>query len=182
MTLGEKANMTTKLTPLTLMVFTLFTFSTSTYANDTQSLLKQFHSLGITHCDEFINNNVTVKGNWKFFLTKHADGLDGPATEVNMVQIHGSKINSLKSNYTFVQTLKKCFLHKTGIIKTNKSCTDSINKDIWKLQYNLPDFDYKRFKNAKGMVLFTKELSEKSCLLEYEFRTKGEHSIYRPIK
>lgn len=174
--------MTTRLTALTISLLLFFNIANTANANEAnQGLLKQFHSLGITHCDEFINKHVSVNGQWKFFLTKHAGGLDGPATEVNMVQIHGSKVNSLKSNYTFVQTLKKCFLHKTGHIVSNMSCEDSINKEIWQPQYKLPDFDYQRFKNKKGMVLYTKPLSTKSCLLEFEFRTKGDHSIYRPF-
>lgn len=170
-----------KLSFLTFLFIVFFNLPLTALANNSQQLLKQFHSLGITHCDEFISKNIPVKGQWKFFLTKHEGGLDGPSTEVSMVQIHGEKSNSLKNNYTFIQTLKKCFLHKTGSIHTQKPCSESINSKQWKIQYNLPDFDYKRYKNSAGIVLYTKPLSKNSCLLEYDFRSKGNHSVYKPF-
>lgn len=147
-----------------------------------QALLKQFHALGVTHCDEFITKNTRTAGEWKFFLNKHASGIDGPSTEVSMVQISGSGDNSFKTDFSFIQTLKKCFLHKKGQITVNEPCSKAVDEKIWKIQYQLPGNAYKRYKDAKGIVLYSKELSPQSCLLEYEFRTRGNHSVYRPIQ
>lgn len=150
--------------------------------NSDTKLLKEFHELGITHCDEFIQKNIQTKGDWKFFLSKHAGGLDGPTTEITMVQIYGDKKNSFKNDYTFVQTLKKCFLHKRGLITAQEPCSAAVNPEIWKIQFNLPGYSFKRYRDKKGIVLYSNELSPNQCLIEYEFRTKGEHSPYKPIK
>ena len=166
---------------LLLLLLTMPVLSTQAQSSN-QNLLKQFHKLGITHCDAFIEKNIQVKGEWKFFLSKHAGGIDGPSTEVSMVQIYGTPENSYKNDYTFIQTLKKCFLHKRGLITAQEPCSSAVNSKTWKVQFNLPGFSFKRFKNEKGIVLYSQELSDNRCLIEYEFRTKGEHSLYKPIK
>lgn len=152
-------------------------------AQDNQpKLLKQFHEFGITHCDEFIAKNTATKGPWKFFMNKHPGGIDGPSTEVSLTQISGKPGESLKTNYMFIQTLKQCFMRKSGQVMVNDSCQNAVDKTVWNLQYNLPNFDYKRFKDKKGVILFSKEIQlggEKACLLDYEFRSSGNHSIYR---
>lgn len=162
------------------IISTLLT--TSVYAQTevaNQNILQQFHKMGITHCDEFIEKNIQAKGDWKFFLSKHAGGLDGPSTEVSMVQIYGDKTSSFKNDYTFVQTLKKCFLHKRGSIFAKEPCASAVDTEQWKIQFNLPGYSYKRYKNAKGIVLYSNAITADQCLLEYEYRTKGEHSLYK---
>jgi len=138
--------------------------------------------MGITHCDDFILKNTQTQGQWKFFMNKHAGGIDGPSTEVSLVQISGNLTKSYKTDYSFIQTLKQCFMHKKGQITVQEPCSKAVNADIWNIQYNLPNLAYKRYKDKKGIVLYSKDLGENSCLLEYEFRTVGEHSIYKPIK
>ena len=170
---------------LTLISPTLLADSDTTTTDpnrDNNELLKQIHKLGITHCDEFILQNTKVKGAWKFFMNKHSGGIDGPSTEVSMVQIYGQKGKTYKTDYSFIQTLKKCFLHKKGQITVEEPCNKAVDLNSWILHYELPNFDYRRYKNEKGIVLYTKDLSKNSCLLEYEFRTVGEHSIYRKIE
>ncbi|GAB6069023.1 hypothetical protein JCM30760_01200 [Thiomicrorhabdus hydrogeniphila] len=147
-------------------------------------LLKQFHKFGITHCDNFIKKNTATPGEWKFFMNKQPGGLDGPSTEVSLTQISGKPGQSIKTDYSFIQTLKACFLHKTGQIIAFDSCDKAVDKKVWNLEYNLAEFDYKRYKDAKGVVLFTKEITmdnKKVCFLNYDFRTKGSHSIYRKL-
>ncbi len=150
--------------------------------NNDALLLKQFHELGITHCDEFIKNNTRSKGEWQFFLNKHAEGIDGPSTEVSMVQISRSNGISIKTDYSFIQSLKQCFLHKRGLITTVESCAKAVDSEIWTIQYELPQNDYRRYQDAKGIILYTKDLASGGCLLEYEFRTKGKHSLYKAIE
>lgn len=145
-------------------------------------LLKQFHTMSITHCDEFITEHTKAPGMWKFFLNKHAGGIDGPSTEVFMVQISGNEKASYKTDYSFIQTLKKCFVHKRGVITVEESCDSAINTDIWRIQYNLPGFDYKRYKDKKGIILYAKNVGKNACLMEYEYRSSGEHSVFKPIK
>ncbi|WP_040727183.1 hypothetical protein [Thiomicrorhabdus sp. Kp2] len=168
-----------------ILLITLMLQSWLTYAEeDKNQLLKQFHEFGITHCDEFISKNTATPGAWKFFMNKHPGGIDGPSTEVSLTQISGKPGQSFKTNYTFIQTLKQCFLHKSGQITAFDSCEKAVDKKVWNLQYNLPEFDFKRYKDKKGVVLFTKEVSlgdKKICLLNYEFRTSGKHSIYHKL-
>lgn len=166
---------------LYLLLFSLPINSSMASSSD-RNLLKNFHELGITHCDEFIQKNIQAKGDWKFFLSKHAGGLDGPTTEVTMVQIYGDKKNSFKNDYTFVQTLKKCFLHKRGTITAQEACSSAVNPQLWKIQFNLPGYSFKRYRDKKGIILYSNELSANQCLIEYEFRTKGDHSPYKPIE
>ncbi|WP_029408657.1 hypothetical protein [Thiomicrorhabdus sp. Milos-T2] len=150
----------------------------------TQTMLKDFHKFGITHCDEFIQKNTATPGSWKYFINKHPGGIDGPSTEVALTQISGSRGQSFKTDYTFIQTLKKCFLHKQGQITAFENCDKAVDKNIWKVQFNLPDYDYKRYKDKTGIVLYAKDIEingNKACLLDYEFRVQGEHSIYRKL-
>ncbi|WP_321325448.1 hypothetical protein [Thiomicrorhabdus sp.] len=168
-----------------LLFLTLILHSWLAYANDDQTqLLKQFHEFGITHCDEFISKNTATPGVWKFFMSKHPGGIDGPSTEVSLTQISGKPGQSFKTDYTFIQTLKQCFLHKSGQIVAFDSCAKAVDSKVWNLQYKLPEFDYERYKDKKGVILFTKEIAiddKKICLLNYEFRTQGKHSIYKKI-
>ncbi len=169
-----------------LLIPSLFIHNSYAENQDVQDiqpeLLKEFHKMGITHCDEFILKNTQTKGAWKFFLNKHAGGIDGPSTEVSLTQISGQLGKSYKTDYSFIQTLKQCFLHKKGQITVNEPCSQAVDSNTWKTQYNLPGYDYKRYKDAKGVVLYSKSISDNSCLLEYEFRTVGDHSVYKPIQ
>lgn len=159
----------------------MLTSLSSLAENKKDQLLKEFHNFGITHCDEFISKNTATPGSWKFFINKHPGGIDGPSTEVSLTQISGNPGQTFKTSYTFIQTLKQCFLHKKGQITAFDSCHKAVDPKVWNVQYNLPDFDYKRFKDKKGIIPYAKEIElsgEKACLLDYEFRTKGDHSIY----
>lgn len=162
---------------LTASIFT----SLPSYAETNKNpILDEFHKFGITHCDEFIQKNTAALGSWKFFIHKHPGGIDGPSTEVSLTQISGKPGQSIKTDYTFIQTLKQCFLHKRGQVTAFDSCDKAVDSKIWNIQFNLPDYDYKRYKDQKGIILYAKELElggKKACLLDYEFRTKGKHSI-----
>ncbi|NPA72446.1 MAG: hypothetical protein GXO35_06410 [Gammaproteobacteria bacterium] len=70
-------------------------------------------------------------------------------------------------------------MHKKGHITSLQPCHKAVDRDIWKVQFNLPNFDYKKYKNTQGVVLYAKEVetpNQKICLLDYEFRAKGEHT------
>jgi len=163
---------------LTLLMFTSLQ---SVAEKEQDQLLKEFHNYGITHCDEFISKNTVTPGNWKFFINKHPGGIDGSSTEVFLTQISGKPGQTFKTSYTFIQTLKQCFLHKKGQITAFDNCDKAVDPIVWSLEYNLPGFDYKRYKDNKGIILYAKEIElngKKACLLDYEFRTKGNQSIH----
>ncbi|BCN92228.1 hypothetical protein THMIRHAM_00130 [Thiomicrorhabdus immobilis] len=160
----------------------MFTTLQSYAQTNKDPMLDEFHKFGITHCDEFIQKNTENMGNWKFFIDKYSGGIDGPSTEVSLTQISGKPGQSFKTDYTFIQTLKQCFLHKRGKITAFDSCAKAVDSKIWTLQFDLPNYGYKRYTDSKGIILYTKELElggKNACLLEYEFRTKGAHSVVR---
>ena len=95
-------------------------FSSIASADDTQLLLNSFHEYGITKCDSFIAENSGLNGNWNYFINKHSGGIDGPATEVTVTQIYGSKDDTVKTEDTYIQTAKKCFLRSFSYSKIKK--------------------------------------------------------------
>ena len=161
------------------LVFVAILLSPNAFSDDLNNkLLIEFHKLGVTHCDDFILKNSRTAGHWRFFLNKHLNGIDGPTTEVSMVQISGNGDNSYKTDYSFVQTLKGCYLHKKGQITVNQPCSEAVDGKTWRVQYNFPKNAYKRYKDAKGIILYSKEINPETCLLEFDYRSSGKHSVY----
>ncbi|MEA1989098.1 MAG: hypothetical protein U9N57_07830 [Pseudomonadota bacterium] len=116
-------------------------------------------------------------------MHKHAGGIDGPSTEVALTQISGKPGQSYKTDFSFIQTLKKCFVHKRGHITAYDNCAKAVDTKNWNVQYNLPGYDYKRYKDKNGVILYAKDITlgdNQACLLDFEFRSSSEHSIYRP--
>ncbi|TKB50606.1 hypothetical protein FCL40_05500 [Ferrimonas sediminicola] len=147
-------------------------------ANDDQTLLKAFHDYGISKCDSFILENSKLKGNWNFFINKHAGGIDGPATEVTITQIFGSKGDTVKTEGTYIQTEKKCFLRSTWTLTFPGSCSENIDGNAWYISTDMPNKDYTTYKNAGGIELHAKEISVgnfKACIQEGSQRASASH-------
>ena len=77
--------------------------------SDDEKLLNAFHKYGLTKCDKFILANSKLKGDWNFFISKHPD-IDG-VKEASAIQITGSKNDTVKTDDSYIQTPKACFLH-----------------------------------------------------------------------
>jgi hypothetical protein len=153
-------------------------FSNPVFANDDQELLTPFHEYGISKCDSFILENSKLKSNWNFFINKHAGGIDGPATEVTITQIFGSKDDTVKTEDTYIQTTKKCFLRSTWTLTFPGSCSDNIDGDDWYVSTKMPSKDYTTYKNAGGIELHAKEISMgnfKACVQEGSKRISSSH-------
>ncbi|WP_133406907.1 hypothetical protein [Parashewanella tropica] len=147
-------------------------------ANGDQSLLKSFHEYGISKCDRFILENSKLKSNWNFFIDKHVGGIDGPATEVTVTQIFGSKGDTVKTDATYIQTSKKCFLRKTWTLTFPGACSENIDGNAWYISKKMPNKDYTTYKNAGGIELHAKEISMgnfKACVQEGSLRKSGSH-------
>ncbi|MCG5531602.1 hypothetical protein LRD18_12180 [Halorhodospira halochloris] len=147
-------------------------------ANDTQILLKAFHEYGITKCDGFIAENSSLKSNWNFFISKHAGGIDGPATEVTVTQIFGSKGDTVKVEDTYIQTPNKCFLRQTWTLTFQGACSDNIDGNAWYVSTPMPDKDYTTYKNAGGIEMHAKEISMgnfRACIQEGSKRISSAH-------
>ena len=159
-------------------------FSSIASADDTQLLLNSFHEYGITKCDSFIAENSGLNGNWNYFINKHSGGIDGPATEVTVTQIYGSKDDTVKTEDTYIQTAKKCFLRSTWTLTFPGPCSDSIDGNAWYVATAMPNKDYTTYKNAGGIELHAKEISMgnfKACVQEGSKRINGNHGQATPV-
>jgi len=159
-------------------VLALF-FSTASYAQkDNQILLDSFHKYGIKKCDSFIEKNSSLRSNWNFYISKHAGGIDGPATEVTVIQIFGSAGDTVKIADTYIQTPKKCFLTSSWTLTFKGSCESNVDGNSWYVSDPMPSKDYTQYTNAGGVEMLAKEISMgnfKACLQEGMKRVSGPH-------
>ncbi|ARD45604.1 hypothetical protein [Colwellia sp. PAMC 21821] len=163
---------------LAVVLSSSFISALPAYANDDQLLLKQFHDYGIKKCDAFIIEKSKLKGGWSLFINKHAGGIDGPSTEVTMTQIFGSKDDTVKTEDTYIQTSKKCFLRHTWTVTFPGSCESNIDGNAWYISTKMPNKDYTTYKNSGGIELHAKEISMgnfKACVQEGSSRSSAAH-------
>ena len=160
------------------VLFYFFTSSSPVFADsDNKILLNAFHKYGITKCDTFILENSRLKTNWNFFISKHAGGIDGPVTEVSVIQIFGKKTDTVKVDYSYIQSPKSCFLHSRSTITYPGSCTSNIDGDFWYISNSMPTKDYTTYTNKGGIEMQAKEISVgnfKACIQEINIRKKGK--------
>jgi hypothetical protein len=161
-----------------ISLFHIFFIASLAHGNsDTQALLNTFHQYSISKCDNFILNNSHFKGQWKFFINKHVGGIDGVSTEVSAVQIFGVKNDTVKIDYSYIQTQKACFLHQRSTITSPQSCADIIDNNTWRIVADMPDTDYTVYKNNHGVELYAKDISigeANICLQETSIRKTGK--------
>ncbi|MCK6265892.1 hypothetical protein KP803_21790 [Vibrio sp. ZSDE26] len=147
-------------------------------ASDEQLLINAFHEYGITKCDSFILENSKLKSNWNLFINKQAGGMDGPATEVTITHIFGSKGDTVKNEDTYIQTAKNCYYRGTWTVTFPGSCSESVDGNLWYVSTQMPNKDYTTYKNAGGVELHTKEISMgnfKACVQEGSLRKSARH-------
>jgi len=136
-------------------------------------LLKAFHEYGITKCDDFIIENSSLKKNWYFVISKHEDNIDKKIKEVSVIQIYGSKNDTLKSDDSYIQSSEACYLHSRHTLTFAGSCSSNVNLDHWYVSEEMPDKDYTEYKNQHGVRYFAKEITLgnfKACVHEYTIR------------
>jgi hypothetical protein len=153
-------------------------FSNQVVADDHQILLEEFHKYGIKNCDNFIWKNSPLKSNWNFFVDKNAGGIDGPATEVTMTQIFGTKGDTVKVVDTYIQTTKQCFLRSSWTLTNPGPCSEHIDGNSWYVSTEMPNKDYTTYKNSGGVEVQAKEISVgnfKACIQEGFLRKSGNH-------
>ncbi|WP_036824765.1 hypothetical protein, partial [Photobacterium sanctipauli] len=153
-------------------------FSNVAFANDDQLLLKAFHDYGITKCDSFILENSRLQGNWNFYINKHLNGIDGVATEVTLTKIWGSKGDTVKTDDTYIQTAKNCYLRQTWTLTDPGPCSSNIDGNAWYISGQMPNKDYTTYKNAGGIEMHAKEISMgnfKACVQEGSKRASSRH-------
>lgn len=152
--------------------------SQASFANDDQKLLNSFHQYGIKKCDAFILENSKLTGNWNYYINKHAGGIDGDTTEVTLTRIWGSKGDTVKTEDTYIQTAKNCYVRTTWTLTNSGTCSSNIDGDLWYISRAMPDNDYTTYKNAGGIEMHAKEISMgnfKACIQEGSKRDSSPH-------
>jgi ribosomal protein L31 len=135
-----------------------------------------FHKYGIKRCDNFIMANSPLKGNWNYFMSKHAGGIDGKSTEVSVIRIWGDGADTVKVSDSYIQTRAACYLHRRTTLTYKGACEENIDLDIWTMSHPLAGRDYKVYTNKGGVDMFAKEVTvgeAKLCIQETEIRKKG---------
>ncbi|MEC8233382.1 MAG: hypothetical protein VX061_18285 [Pseudomonadota bacterium] len=148
------------------------------FADDDATLLKSFHDYGITKCDSFILENSRLQGNWNYYINKHANGMDGIATEVTITRIWGTKGDTVKTEDTYIQTAKNCYLRNTWTVTYPGTCSENVDGNFWYVSTEMPNKDYTTYKNAGGIELHAKEIAMgnfKACVQEGSKRSSQPH-------
>jgi hypothetical protein len=142
-------------------------------------LLVGFHEYGITRCDTFIKTTSNLEGSWSFFFSKHAGGLDGSSTEVTMVQIAGKKGDTVKIDYSYIQTAKACFLHARRTVTSEGNCNTKVSGERWGKIGEMSDVDYQVYADGNGMQMYAKDIKvgdSELCIREIGVRARGTHT------
>jgi hypothetical protein len=148
-------------------------------ADDDARLLNSFHKYGITKCDDFILENSRLIANWSYSISKHANGIDGPTTEVSLIRIWGDVNDTVKTDDTYIQTPKKCFLTRRSTLTFPGTCSENIDPQYWYVSNELEGRDYTTYKNGNGVEMQAKEIKVgnfKACVQETLIRQQGPQS------
>lgn len=145
--------------------------------SDDQTLLKAFHEYGITKCNKFILEHSRLEGNWNYFISKHAGGIDGLATEVSITRVWGSENDTVKAEESYIQTAKACYVHKRGTTTSAGSCRSAVDANDWQVTSPISGRDYTAYENRGGVSMLAKDVrvgSSTFCIHEYSVRMKGD--------
>ena len=159
------------------MLFLVFNFS-DLFAQDNnqvnEELLKKFHKIGITKCDNFIMQysfiNNSKHPNWYYDFIYIPQKNANSTKQATLVFFYGYKNDSVKITYSYVQNEKKCTLIKVATGTFSGSCIDNVNADYWYVVNNMNNLDYIKYKNPGGVDMYAKEIKVgnfKACITEY---------------
>ncbi len=167
-----------KMTRVVLLSLAAAVAGNSHAESNDQILLNSFHEYGITKCDKFILENSRLEGNWNLFISKHAGGIDGSATEVSVIRIWGTENDTVKVDDSYIQTPKNCYLHHRSTVTYPGSCESNVDGNYWYVSNRMPGKDYTTYTNKGGADMQAKEIQVgnfKACIQETGIRKKGNH-------
>ena len=145
--------------------------------SDDETLLNAFHKYGITKCDKLILKHSKLKGDWNFFISKHRD-IDASTPEASIIQIRGTKNDTVKEDDSYLQTQKACFLTSRSTTTASGPCKENVNGDFWYVSKEMTPKDYTQYKNKGGVELYAKEIEVgnfKACIQEIVVRDSSPH-------
>lgn len=143
------------------------------FANDDQILLNAFHKYGITKCDSFILKNSKLKENWTYFISKHNKQIDKKINNASIVEIFGTKNDSVRLDHDYTESPNGCFVTKRSSLTFDGTCKNNIDVNDWYVSTEMIDKDYTSYKNKNGVQMDAKEITVgnfKACLQEVSIK------------
>lgn len=143
---------------------------------DNKILVNEFHKYGITKCDKFILQNSKLDENWNIFISKHAKAIDDTVKEASIIQIFGNKNDTVKTDDSYIQSKKGCFVHKRSTVTYSGPCSEHVDLNAWYVSTAMPDKDYTTYTNKGGVGMQAKEISVgnfKACIQETGIRNSA---------
>jgi hypothetical protein len=144
--------------------------------SDDEILLGAFHKYGITKCDKFIKENSKLKPNWNLYISTNKTKIDKDINEVSVVEIFGTKGDTIKVDHSYIESPNRCFLTKRNTLTYKGSCESNIDGNSWYMSDEMATKDYATYKNKHGVEMYAKEIKMgnfKACLQETVVRTSG---------
>lgn len=146
---------------------------------DNHELLKLFHKYGMTKCDKFILKNVNLsnKPNWSLDIEKPNSPLAKGNSIVTLIIAYGKKGDTVKSDFSFVETPNRCILTKRATITFNGSCSKNIDGDYWFISNRMSKLDYTAYQNKGNAPMLAKEVNVgnfKLCIQEFRLTSDSQ--------
>lgn len=153
-----------------LLLFNLLPFKVFALTDD-QNLLVSFHKYGMTKCDKFILQHASLKNkpHWSFDIEQPNKPVGKGYSVVTLVVTYGIKGDTIKRDFSFMQTPDQCIVTERNTLTFNGSCSQNINGDYWYISNQMPEIDYTEYKNKGNAPMLAKEVNMgnfKLCIQE----------------
>lgn len=132
----------------------------------------------MTKCDKFIlkNANLMNKPNWSLDIERPNSHIGKGYSLVTLILTYGHKGDTLKRDFTFVETPKRCILTERATITFNGPCSENINGDYWYISSQMPKLDYTAYTNKGHAPMLAKEVNMgnfKLCIQEMRLTSES---------
>ncbi|KTC94895.1 hypothetical protein [Legionella feeleii] len=164
---------------LGLSLLSLLSFNVFAITED-QGLLKSFHEYGMTKCDKFILHHASLKNkpHWSFDIEKPHAPLGKGYSVVGLVEVYGYKGDTVKKDFSFLETPDQCILTQRSTITFSGPCSENINGDYWYISNQMPEKDYTEYRNKGNAPMLAKEVNVgnfKLCIQEIRSTRASKH-------
>ena len=162
---------------IALIVTFIFNSNAIAGHDDNKKLLEAFHDYGVTKCDKLILKESALKSNWSFYIDTPSSPIHKDIKSASVIQIFGSKNDTVKTQHTYIQTPSHCFLRTNSTTTFSGSCADKIDLNYWYVAGEEAGKDYTVYKNKGGVRRFSKEITVgnfKACIQETTFSIEGK--------
>lgn len=115
----------------------------------------------MTKCDKFILQHASLqnKPHWSFDIEKPHKSVGKGYSAVTLVVTYGNKGDTIKRDFSFLQTPEQCILTERSTLTFNGSCSQNIDGDHWFISNQMPEIDYTEYKNKGNVPMLVKEVN-----------------------